>query len=1468
LNDGDHYNDDDDEGDLVILWSDGSAARFSRQQPVKVQEKEEENEDLRAEEGPNVASSSSSGKARWLSRLDQAVSQQQGSDESEENVVDSRAPRVGKHIASAPYGLWFQLSLLESNMTAVALSRTGAIVSVELNTGSAELVGEFENGILAASWSPDKEILALITVVYDDDDNQEEDGGNNDKEEDNTKRRRKQRRFVLLAMTAEWDVLSETDLEECDASADFTVCWRPDSSLFAVSSVDVVDQQRKIRIYRRDPLLELYALGRNEDGSGTLAPNLLPPLSWAGPGCSLLLATVQRKGKSKQQIAFLEPNGLRHGQLVLAGGAQGETQVRQLAWNATSDLLAVCLRDQHHHHSGAAHSTDRDRVQLWHRSNYHWYLKQEIRVHDKIQLVRFSNDSPHSLFVVEASSRCREYRFQWDPSTVGNDTDATAWVVDGNELQVTRFGSAIVPPPLFEASVVLGDSTSPTVSHLALGNQKRDGFVTVAVHSDGTFSWVESLADTNSSSSGSYRVTRVAAWLDEAGDDRLDDPALLRCHCIVHIDDAISDQEVTLLAVAPSHTKYETLVTISLRKNRIQVVNRFPVHGRVLALTAWSDSSEGALIQLENGSLLEFEYPSMIMPSPAEPLMEPCPWIAALENVSGIDDGQHFQRTRLVVGLSQRGRLYCHELLLADSASSFFLSPAHEYLCFATAGSQCQLCFVSLAELHSFDPFLGPEESRIISEGYEPRNVERGAKVVVVLPKKPAVVVQMPRGNLELVHPRALVLRQSVHLIDKGEYSAAFALLRRHRVDLNLIVDLDPTEFLDGGRAELFLEHISSIDHLNLFISSLQNDDSTKERILVPEWWRRDVKHTAKVTVGQFDATTKVNRTCEALRLLMMTAEERGTTLGRKTIREGHFLLPILSTFAKQNPPQLEDALLMIKQNAVSRHPSFSVKSALFSDSAQSSIQYLAFLAEYELLFETALGMYDFDLARAVARNSQMDPKLYLPLLKRYRELPENFARFEVDVRLKRFESALRHLHQSCQVGEVLESLNSSTHNSYRTNDFDACARLIEEHRLFRLGMELFRDESHRSAIILSLGDYLLRDANDPTAALSVFLSCYPNVDLERAKRAARQCRDWKTFFSISGVNRRESLTSDPLEIQQRSLLAREVANELTAGVESDANRRQMYSDAARVLLDYGTEHELSTAVDTLLQGEQWIEAKRISQLHDRQDLARKVVDAAVHYARTTLVDLAERRASFCATLEQYSQSLKLRKESSVGAGGEGQGPIDADEEADDAGSLFSLASHASSISMASATSTGSSTSSVTSSVISVKSTTTFSLAGNDESNRHKSKFNSAGDRRTKPKKKKVRKGRSKAFPGSDQELRGYLQTLRSCCVEESYRCAVEETVTFLMRNDLTNLALDLYTEYAEFCRAIDKAQGDRRAREDDERLLAEKEARKVGHAGRPPLVLSVEKDVDALRSAPFSDSLNRLFSFFPTSFV
>lgn len=105
------------------------------------------------------------------------------------------------------------------------------------------------------------------------------------------------------------------------------------------------------------------------------------------------------------------------------------------------------------------------------------------------------------------------------------------------------------------------------------------------------------------------------------------------------------------------------------------------------------------------------------------------------------------------------------------------------------------------------------------------RSVERGAKLVVVMPSTFALVMQMPRGNLETIYPRALVLAGIRQSINEKKYDEAFIACRSHRVDMNIIHDHDPSTFLaDIG---LFVDQVAKVEHIDLFLSQLRYLDHT-----------------------------------------------------------------------------------------------------------------------------------------------------------------------------------------------------------------------------------------------------------------------------------------------------------------------------------------------------------------------------------------------------------------------------------------------------------------------------------------------------------------------------------------------------------------------------------------------------------------------------------------------------------------
>jgi elongator complex protein 1 len=240
--------------------------------------------------------------------------------------------------------------------------------------------------------------------------------------------------------------------------------------------------------------------------------------------------------------------------------------------------------------------------------------------------------------------------------------------------------------------------------------------------------------------------------------------------------------------------------------------------------------------------------------------------------------------------MSSSGRLYCNDFQVADTISSFAITSENQFLSFATSGSSCILRFIPLLDLINFDPLLGSDENSILL-GYEPRNIERGSLLVSVLTKKPSVVLQMTRGNLEVIHPRALVLRHSMLKTMDQNYDEAFQLMRRQKVDLNLIVDMNPNHFLNSGGVDTFIEQVENIDYLNLFISCLQDWDSTKERYPIP-YWIKPI-HSAIEDEASIDFSSKVNLVCRRMRSVMIKAQEEGSTKACRAISEDHFPHPI-----------------------------------------------------------------------------------------------------------------------------------------------------------------------------------------------------------------------------------------------------------------------------------------------------------------------------------------------------------------------------------------------------------------------------------------------------------------------------------------------------------------------------------------------------------------------------------------------
>ena len=310
-----------------------------------------------------------------------------------------------------------------------------------------EILGSVDAGIAAASWSPDEELLVILTNAA-----------------------------TLLYMSRELESITDTTLEQDDLKASkhvsvgwgkaetqfrgkgakamrdptmpekvdqglhsscddgsSSISWRGDGAYVAVNSPQASDR-RVIRIYSREGVL---------DGVTEPVDFLEPSLSWRPAGN--LIAGIQRL-HDHIDIIFFERNGLRHGQFSLRL-SMDELKTRastiELKWNQDSTILAVCLPDS---------------VQLWTMGNYHYYLKQEI-FHSTHQLNKslapFASFCWHAehplLFSIGHRGYAQKSEYGWHVASGTNiqplDNGLTS-VIDGKTLKVTPLKLSNIPPPM------------------------------------------------------------------------------------------------------------------------------------------------------------------------------------------------------------------------------------------------------------------------------------------------------------------------------------------------------------------------------------------------------------------------------------------------------------------------------------------------------------------------------------------------------------------------------------------------------------------------------------------------------------------------------------------------------------------------------------------------------------------------------------------------------------------------------------------------------------------------------------------------------------------------------------------------------------------------------------------------------------------------------------------------------------
>lgn len=592
----------------------------------------------------------------------------------------------------------------------------------------------------------------------------------------------------------------------------------------------------------------------------------------------------------------------------------------------------------------------------------------------------------------------------------------------------------------------------------------------------------------------------------------------------------------------------------------------------------------------------------------------------------------------LIFGISKKNKLYFGELLMKSGVNSVAINSSIGVVLYATVGTRPHLHFCSLDAISALDPLQFENNAPLPIEIAAPRPLERGAKIVASVSNQPKVIIQLPRGNLEGFEPRALVLAHASRLLDIGEYFRCLVLLRRQKVDLNFLVDYNPANFIDNSNFVSEALELNN-DILSLLISSLEDYDTTVTKYVMPGMTA--VKSYPK----EFLTKGKVNTVCEVIR----------QALNPLVSTKNSALHPMLCTYAKQRPPLLLDALMLIR--------SLGQENSFASIKVHGALKYMAFLAEGDRLFDAALESCDFDMSRTVAKICQMDPKMYIPLVESFESIQKigetlgseeaksiysRVMRFKIFVHLKRFRDAvLSGISALAICAEICtkdtEYLKQTVENVMVDNEIDSVgkviAKIVSENDIFAIVLPEIRrvvvkSSKFKNKFFLILNTLLSQlqlafgykciEKLAFSEAVSVFLSMNPPNRVE-AVRAARMMGDWTTALSIAGRGQEEGidvrklvqeLVSDCRESLEQgesfdddygmSIAIPPPSNtEAEVSLFSDKiENRALYS--ARLCLDYLEDTESAVAI--LLAARKWIDAINVAILKKRYDLLREDV--------------------------------------------------------------------------------------------------------------------------------------------------------------------------------------------------------------------------------------------------------------------
>ena len=519
-----------------------------------------------------------------------------------------------------------------------------------------------------------------------------------------------------------------------------------------------------------------------------------------------------------------------------------------------------------------------------------------------------------------------------------------------------------------------------------------------------------------------------------------------------------------------------------------------------------------------------------------------------------------YKNNEIIIYLTHNNYLYENSTLLATEINSFITFK--HFLLFTQLSSSpySTLHLVDLNEektIENFQKLSAGKNSNLLYKqnlnykDFYMRTLERGSVIVTCSGIK--TILQMPRGNLETITPRIIILDEIKKDVLNKKYENAFLLCRKNKINLNLIYDIDPKLFIDN--LSIFIKEVKKEDYLNLFLNSLIDDYCEEFKILFN--YKKslntiDNKNNENRNKTNYD--TKTNKICLAIRKLLLTDKFK---------ENNDYLTTILISYIKQNPPMYLEALKLVQKLKIENN-----------EKADRALEFLCWIVNADTLFDFALITYDFELVIMVAKHTQKDPKEYLKYLHELEEIKKKDPikmKYQINIDQKNYLGALKEL--------------SKGGDKY----FDDALKLIKDHNLYDEALSLYNSplyEIFYAKIYENKGDYLSNlPENDKKRNNNLAAMCY--------FRSRNYNKAFKLFCSLGKV------------IEALNLLNEIDINDLNKDLYT------ILIELLDVIKEKGTKNELEKFYLYIVNNKIW---SKLSSPNEFCELINKVIELMINF--------------------------------------------------------------------------------------------------------------------------------------------------------------------------------------------------------------------------------------------------------------